>query len=55
MVAILLRLKAAQVVALPMHDGLMVRRDLAELAAGVMADEAERLTGFRLPIKTKHP
>ena len=54
MMAILLRLNAARIVALPMHDGLMVHRDLAEVAAGVMADESERMTGFRLPIKTQH-
>lgn len=52
LVAILLRLIDSNIPALPMHDGLMVRHDLAERAKEIMADEAERTTGFRLPIKS---
>ena len=50
LVAVLLRLIDLGIAALPLHDGLMVRYDKARLAAEIMGDVAEVLTGFRLPV-----
>ena len=53
LVAALLRLLDLGVVALPMHDGLMVRRDKADEAATVMREVSLRVTGFELPVTEK--
>ncbi len=53
LVAVLLKLIAAGVTALPMHDGLMVHPRHADLAETVMGDIAESMVGVRLPIKRK--
>ena len=53
LVAALLRLLDLGVVALPMHDGLMVRRDKAAEAATVMREASLRVTGFELPVAEK--
>ena len=47
----LLRLIDIGVVALPMHDGLMVREDNAERALGVMREVSRELIGVELPAK----
>ena len=51
LVAILLRLIYLGIVALPMHDGLMVRHDLREEVEGVMREVSKLKTGFELPVK----
>lgn len=51
LVAILLRLNAAGITALPMHDGIMVPASRADQATRVMQDVAEEQIGRRLPVK----
>ena len=51
LVAILLRLLDLGIVALPMHDGLMVRRRAAKRAASVMREVSKALTRYALPVK----
>jgi hypothetical protein len=53
LVAVLLRLLDvdSESIALPMHDGLMVRQDNAEKALAVMRAVAREHTGFDLPAK----
>ena len=53
LVAILLRLNAVGITALPMHDGIMVPVSKADQAAGVMGDVAKKLIGHRLPVVRK--
>jgi hypothetical protein len=53
LVAALLALADKDAAALPMHDGLMVARSKADLAARIMGDAAEAITGHRLPISLK--
>jgi hypothetical protein len=53
LVAILLRLNAAGITALPMHDGLMVPLSKADQAARVMGDVAQHHIGHRLPVVRK--
>jgi hypothetical protein len=53
LVAVLLRLIDREIIALPMHDGLMVRWDCAETAAATMREVSLELTGFELPVKMK--
>jgi hypothetical protein len=53
LVAILLRLNAAGITALPMHDGIMVPVSKSDRAARVMGDVAKKLTGHRLPVEAK--
>jgi hypothetical protein len=55
LIAILLRLIDRGIVALPMHDGLMVAQSKADTAERVMGDVAEELTGRRLPVVRKEP
>jgi len=51
-----LRLLAKQgVVALPLHDCVMVRRSKAPTAGEAMLDAAESITGHRLPVTITHP
>ncbi|WP_289014871.1 hypothetical protein [uncultured Methylobacterium sp.] len=50
LVAALLALAEEGAAALPMHDGLMVARSKADLAAGIMAEAAKAITGYYLPI-----
>ena len=55
LVAALLALADKGIPALPMHDGLMVAGSKDDLAARIMGDAAEAITGHRLPISlTKH-
>ena len=49
----LLALIAERIVALPMHDGLMVAQSNAMTASTIMQDAAERITGCRLPVAVK--
>jgi hypothetical protein len=51
LVAVLLRLIDLHIVALPMHDGLMVRPDNATKALEVMRNVSKEQTGFELPAK----
>lgn len=51
LVAILVRLINVKIVALPMHDGLMVRCDHADPALAAMREVSKELTGFELPTK----
>jgi hypothetical protein len=53
LIAILLRLIDLGIVALPLHDGLMVAESKAETAAKVMGNVAEELTGHKLPVEQK--
>jgi hypothetical protein len=53
LVAILLRLNAVGITALPMHDGIMVPVSKADRAARVMGDAAKKLIGHPLPIVRK--
>ena len=53
LVAALLRLVDHGIPALPMHDGLIVARSKSGIAAGMMQDAAEQITGARLPITLK--
>jgi hypothetical protein len=51
-----LRLLAKQgIVALPLHDCVMVKRSKAALAGEAMLDAAESITGHRLPVTIAHP
>ncbi len=51
LVAVLLRLIDIGIIALPMHDGLMVRRDKADGALKVMREVSRERTGYELPAK----
>jgi hypothetical protein len=51
LITVLLRLLDIAVVALPMHDGLMVRRDNAARALEIMRAVSKAQTGFELPAK----
>ena len=53
LVTALLWLIEAGITALPMHDGLMVAQTKAGIAAALMGDAAEAVTGHRLPISLK--
>lgn len=53
LVAALLRLTAAGVPALGMHDGLMVAASRESLARAAMAEASEEVVGFRLPVVHK--
>lgn len=53
MVSVLLELIRRGIVALPIHDGLLVGEPYADTAASVMAELAERLTGFSFPVARK--
>src|SRR5208282_1011715 len=53
LIAVLLRLLDLGVVALPMHDGLMVRHEEAERVERVMREVSEALTGSELPVREK--
>ena len=53
LIAVLLRLLDLGVVALPMHDGLMVRYEEAERAERVMREVSKALTGYELPVRAK--
>ncbi len=53
LVAALLRLLDLGVVALPMHDGLIVRRDKAAVAAAVLREASLTVIGFELPVAEK--
>ncbi len=50
LVGVLLRLIDLGAIGLGMHDGVMVRHDRAGLAAEIMGDVAEVVTGYRLPV-----
>jgi hypothetical protein len=51
LIAVMLRLLDGGTVALPMHDGLMVREDRADDARAAMREVSRELAGFALPIK----
>jgi len=53
LIAILRRLIDLGIVALPLHDGLMVAESKADRAAQVMGDVAKELTGHRLAVDQK--
>jgi hypothetical protein len=53
LVAVLLRLIDHRIVALPMHDGLMVRPDDTTTALTVMREISKEQTGFELPAMVK--
>jgi hypothetical protein len=53
LVAVLLRLIGLHIVALPMHDGLMVRPDDAAMALEVMREVSREQTGFEFPAIVK--
>lgn len=53
MVRCLLNLRAADVVALPIHDGLMVKTSCVELALAAMREASINVTGWELPVKVK--
>ena len=53
LVAVLLRLIDLHIVALPMHDGLMVRPNDAAMALEVMREVSREQTGFELPAMMK--
>lgn len=49
-VAVLLRLLDGGIVALPMHDGLMVRKDRAAVAGKVMEEVSREALGYALEV-----
>lgn len=53
LIAVLLRLMERGIVALPMHDGIMVAKSKASLAKTVMEEVAVEETGYRLPVSEK--
>ncbi|WP_244031535.1 hypothetical protein [Methylobacterium sp. E-016] len=53
LVAALLTLADKGIPALPMHDGLMVAGSKDDLAARIMGEAAQDVTGHRLPISLK--
>jgi hypothetical protein len=53
MVRCLLNLEATGVVALPIHDGLLVRRSCVHLALAAMREASRVVTGVELPVKVK--
>jgi hypothetical protein len=53
MVSILLYLTGKQIVSLPVHDGLLVRHDHADLATAVMAKCFEAVTGVVAVVRVK--
>ena len=53
LVAALLALAREGIPALPMHDGLMVAVSKADTAERIMGDEAQAITGHRLPTHCK--
>ena len=53
LIAVLLRLLDLGIVALPMHDGLMVRHEEAERAERVMCEVSKAQAGYELPVREK--
>lgn len=53
MVSVLLELLTRGIVALPIHDGLLVAEPHAEACSEVMEAVAQKVTGFRFPVVTK--
>ena len=53
MVSILLSLNGKGIVALPVHDGVIVRQDHADTAKAVMAERFEAIAGVRAPVRVK--
>lgn len=53
MVSVLLELLTLGIVALPIHDGLLVAEEHAEACTEVMEGVAQRVTGFRFPVARK--
>jgi len=53
LVGVLLRLIKTNVVALPMHDGIMVAETDEPIARQAMADVSEAFTGYILPVVRK--
>ena len=53
MIAVLTELQSRNVVALPLHDGLLVARSKAEEAMCVMGTQSKKVTGVQLPVARK--
>lgn len=51
LVAVLLKLNALGITALPIHDAVLVARSHGEAAQRIMETEARRVTGVRIPAK----
>ncbi len=50
---VLARLMTINIVALPIHDGLMVACSKTEAALRAMKEGAEEVTGFPFPVEVK--
>ena len=53
MVSILLSLTGKGIVALPVHDGVIVRQDHADTAKAVMVERFEAIAGVTAPVRMK--
>jgi hypothetical protein len=51
LVAVLLKLNALGITALPIHDAVLVARSHGETAQRIMEAEARKATGAKIPVK----